>query len=104
MKKTILILLLLTSGLLRVDAQTRNITGRVTDSDGEPLIGAVVEIVGTTRAAGTNIDGMYSLTNVPADATLKASFIGFEPVEKRADSERLDFVLESGSTMISEVV
>ena len=103
MKRLFLILLLL-SAAFSSSAQTRNVTGRVTEPDGTPMIGAVVEIVGTFTAVTTSVDGTYLLKNVPADATLKASFLGFDPVEKKADSERIDFQLASSSTQIAEVV
>ena len=66
MKRLFLILLLL-SAAFSSSAQTRNVTGRVTEPDGTPMIGAVVEIVGTFTAVTTSVDGTYLLKNVPAE-------------------------------------
>lgn len=61
-------------------AQTR-ISGTVTEADtGEPLIGATVQIKGTTEGAVTDLDGNYALS-ADADATLVFSFIGYAAVE-----------------------
>ncbi|MBD3629990.1 TonB-dependent receptor [Cyclobacterium sp.] len=54
-----------------------NITGRVTDENGEPLPGASITVSGTTSGTVTDIDGYYSIT-VPENATLVFSYIGYE--------------------------
>lgn len=53
--------------LMPGDDQTkvRSITGKIIDENGEPVIGASVAIQGTTLGAITNIDGEYTLANVP---------------------------------------
>ena len=53
--------------LIPGDDQTkvRSITGKIIDENGEPVIGASVAIQGTTLGAITNIDGEYTLANVP---------------------------------------
>ncbi len=62
--------------------QTDNITvkGKVVDENGEPLPGATVQQQGTTNGVVTNVDGNFSL-DVPADATLVISFIGYQTTE-----------------------
>jgi len=89
-------------------AQTGTVTGTVTDTDGEPLIGVNVSVRGTTIGAITNIDGNYSLQGVPAQATLVFSYIGFTSqevpvanqrtinVQLREDTQRLDEVVVVG--------
>ena len=52
------------------------VTGRVTDSKGEPLPGVTVLVKGTTNGASTNADGRFSLT-VPEGSTLVFSSVGF---------------------------
>ncbi|MFA7200447.1 MAG: carboxypeptidase-like regulatory domain-containing protein, partial [Bacteroidales bacterium] len=67
--------------------QALTVTGKVTDSSGEPLMGVYVLIEGTARGQSTGIDGDYSI-NVPTDGTLIFSFMGFntviEPVNGRS--------------------
>ncbi len=62
---------------------TGKIAGKVTDkTTGEPLPGVNVIIVGTTVGAATNIQGEFFIINVrPEVYTLKASLIGYRPVE-----------------------
>lgn len=63
-----------------VNAQTRTITGTVTDKSGEKVIGATIAVPGTTNGTLSDIDGKYSI-NVPADVTtLQFSFIGNETI------------------------
>lgn len=78
MKKLIFILmsvLFVNAGM----AQTR-VTGTVTASeDGSPIPYAVVLLKGS-RGVGTNTDaeGRYSLGNVPSDAVLVFSYVGYK--------------------------
>lgn len=81
MKKSILIVL----SILLVNigwAQTR-VTGTVTSSDdGSPVPYATILIKGVRGAgANTDLDGKYTLTNVPADAVLVFSYIGYRTQE-----------------------
>lgn len=67
--------------------EQRTVTGRVLDSDGQPMPGVTVYIKGTTIGTITDINGGYSL-NAPSDATLMFSFIGYlteeVPVNERS--------------------
>lgn len=76
-RKTIITLLM--SLLLQqfVFAQNRQITGTVTDNGGEPIIGANVLVVGSTNGVITDMDGKFRLQNVPRNAKLQISFIGY---------------------------
>src|SRR5690606_12140456 len=61
--------------------QQKSITGTVTDEDGQPLPGVTVVIKGTTQGTVTNIDGNYSISGVPENATLVFSFVGMKTRE-----------------------
>ena len=50
--------------------ETKKVTGIVVDEKGEPIIGASVQVKGESNGTITNIDGYYSLMNVPESATL----------------------------------
>lgn len=52
------------------------IKGVVTDANGEPIIGANIMIEGTTTGTITDFDGRFTL-DVPENATLQISYIGF---------------------------
>lgn len=53
------------------------VTGTVVDQQGEPVAGATISVVGTTNGTLSAINGTYSLSNVPSDANLQVSFIGY---------------------------
>jgi TonB-dependent receptor len=57
-------------------AQTQNITGKVADTNGEPLPGVNVVIKGTSNGTITNLNGEYLIANVSSGSTLVFSFIG----------------------------
>ncbi|MCZ6701699.1 MAG: carboxypeptidase-like regulatory domain-containing protein, partial [Ignavibacteria bacterium] len=58
------------------------ISGKVTDVNGDAIVGANVFLKGTTMGAATNIDGNYKVERVPAGTyTLRVSSIGYKPVE-----------------------
>lgn len=85
-------------------AQTRTVSGKVCDSQGEPLIGASVFIEGTKTGTITDIDGKWSLS-VPADAKLKAEFLGFEPQTQAVGSRsKVDFYLSEEKNLLDDVV
>lgn len=66
--------------LLSVTAFAQNITvkGVVKDATGESVIGGSVVVKGTSNGTVTDIDGNYSLPNVPANGTLEFSYIGMK--------------------------
>ena len=56
----------------------RTVTGKVTDDQGEPLIGATVTAPGTAAGTITDVNGMFRLADVPSDAAaLKITYTGF---------------------------
>ena len=57
------------------------VSGKVTDKDGNPVVGATVVIHGTTQGVATDVDGKYSLMTRPDDV-LTISFIGYKTIEK----------------------
>ncbi len=63
-------------------AQGVNVSGTVTDDDGEPLIGALVVEKETTNGTVTDIDGAYELSVANEDATLVFSFVGYAEQEE----------------------
>ncbi|CCY55526.1 tonB-dependent Receptor Plug domain-containing protein [Bacteroides eggerthii CAG:109] len=77
-RKLMLLLACLFVGIGLVTAQTQKVTGVViSEEDGQPVIGASVLVKGTQIGAITNVDGDFTLLNVPSSAkTLRVSFVG----------------------------
>lgn len=57
--------------------QSKKITGVILDQAGEMIIGANVIVKGTTNGTITDLDGNFTLENVPSNATLQISYIGY---------------------------
>lgn len=88
-----------------VQQQGRTITGTIVDDKGETIIGANVMVKGTTNGSITNIDGQFTLNNVPKDATLVISFVGYkEQSIKVGTQSNLNITLQEDSELIDEVV
>ncbi len=109
MKKLfLLIVLFVFAGVSALMAQTKAISGTVTSSvEGEGAIpGVSVSVKGTTIGAITDINGKYSIPNVPQDATtLVFSFVGMKTSEVEINGRSVvDVVLESDLVGLNEVV
>lgn len=93
-------------GLPMLQAQTVQITGKVTSAeDGNPIPGVSVLVKGTTVGTTTDFDGKYVL-NVPKDASsLVFSFIGFKSQEIAVSGQStIDVVLQPDVVGLEEVV
>ncbi len=91
-----------------VRAQT-SLSGKVFDTDGNPLVGATVQISSLNKGAVTDDDGSYKIENLPKqELTVKATSVGFkeksETVKLSQKSKTLDFRLTPESVKHSEIV
>ena len=104
-RKLMLLMTCLFIGIGLVNAQVSKVTGNVTsDEDGLPVVGASVLVKGTTVGTVTDIDGNFTLSNVPSSAeTLVISFIGLESQEVKIQPI-VKVVLHSNSEQLEEVV
>lgn len=91
-------------GLTNSNAQI-NISGKVIDSDEEPLIGVNVQVSGSDQGTATDIDGQFSLTNLSEGDVLIFSYIGYETKEVTIEDESyLSVVLASNAELLEEVI
>ena len=81
-KKSLLLLMVFLFCVLSSWGQTIHVTGQVTDGK-DPLMGAIVQVVGSNMKAITDVDGKYAI-DVPANSTLQFSYVGFNAVKKKA--------------------
>ncbi len=104
MKRLFLLLSLLTVTAGSAFAQQK-ITGRVTDTHGDPIPWANVYPKGAQYGTTSDDDGNYTITVKSADAVLVASFLGYQDCEKAVSGKTvIDFVLESDSDVLDNAV
>ena len=85
-------------------AQTMKVSGTVVDESGEPIIGASVKVKDTTLGAATNLDGKFTLDNVPRTAReLIVSYIGMNTVTATIKPE-MRIVMKSDAKQIDDVI
>jgi TonB-linked SusC/RagA family outer membrane protein len=85
--------------------QQKSMTGKVSDSSGAPLPGVSVVVKGTTNGTITDADGKYTISSVPANATLLFSFVGMKSQEIIVNGKStIDVTLLEESIGIEEVV
>ncbi len=88
-----------------VSTQQKQVSGKVTDSQGLPLPGVTVLIKGTTNGTITDTEGNYSFSNIPENATLQFSFVGMRAQEVVVNNQaQIDVVLEEESIGLEEVI
>ena len=111
-KVAIIILLLLLSVSSLWSGTTGKVAGKVEDKNsGEPIIGATIIIVGTSLGAATDIDGHFTILNVPPGTfDIQVSFIGFRKVLVRNvrvsidQTARIDISMEPEAIEVNAMV
>ncbi|MDH5398196.1 MAG: SusC/RagA family TonB-linked outer membrane protein [Cyclobacteriaceae bacterium] len=105
MRKIKLLLLFLTCTLLSFqgNSQDMTVTGKITDEQGEPIIGASVIVKGTTRGSITDLEGNFSL-RASRGEVLEVSFIGYAAQELEVTGESLSVSLREDITNLEEVI
>ena len=82
----------------------RRVEGIVTDENGNPLAGVSVQIKGTNQGVTTNASGSFSL-NVPDNAVLSISFVGYQTREVGvANKNNISIQLKAAASGLNEVV
>jgi len=84
-----------------------SLKGKVTDRDGEPLIGAYLVVKGTSLYALTDVDGSFSIDGISWPAEITVSYIGYEDhVITLTGRERQPYtiVMQSEATVLDELV
>lgn len=94
------------SAISAAEQDKATITGTVKDSSGLPILGATVALKGTPgKGTVTDLDGHFTLPDVPLDGTLIISYIGMKSVEVPLSGETtLDVVLHEDSEILDELV
>ncbi len=101
------ILGLITICILSLSAVTASaqVTGTVTDTTGEPMIGATIIVEGSKEGTSADFDGKFTISAVPGN-TLRISSIGYNPqtVKVVDGKNHYDIVLTENSTVLDDIV
>jgi len=85
-------------------AQTKEVSGLVTSTDGTPISGASISVVGSNTATQTDELGRFKIS-VPSGSTLNVSYIGYTTQRVSiGNSTNLSIVLQGGDHALEEVV
>jgi iron complex outermembrane receptor protein len=104
MKKVLLTKVLLLAAVLFTGVSfAQTVTGTVSEENG-PLPGASVVVKGTSNGASTDFDGNYSLNDVPNDAVLVFSYVGFATQEVAVNGQSTVNITLSSNNALDEVV
>ena len=98
---------MLMAGTICASAQNRTVSGTVTDSDGNPVMGAVVmAMIGNTpQGQTTDENGMYSIDIPSSVKTLTYSLLGYDDVIETVGSRStINVVLRESSLYLEEAV
>ncbi|MDR1557499.1 MAG: TonB-dependent receptor [Tannerellaceae bacterium] len=86
-------------------AQNIIVRGTVTDQTGEPIIGANVSVVGTVNGMITNLEGTYVIQNVPDNASLRFSYVGYITQEVQVNGRTtINVVMNEEVLLLEETV
>ena len=103
MKKTLLLFAIFTLAVLQAFSQ-RVVTGKVTDTDGNPIPFLNVSVKGTTTGTATNNQGTYSITVPAGSPILVFSFVGMETQEITITGNVINVVMQSSAYALGDVV
>lgn len=85
-------------------AQNLNVTGKVTDKKGEPVIGVYVLVEGTRTGTSSDINGNYAIT-APANGKLVFTSMGYKEVVATVNGRaKIDVVMEDDARVLGDVV
>ncbi|WP_455632439.1 SusC/RagA family TonB-linked outer membrane protein [Parabacteroides sp.] len=102
-RKVLAFITMLFTIVCAVSAQTITVNGNIVDESNEPVIGASVLVEGTNIGTISDIDGNFSLMNVPSKAQLKISYVGMATQTVKA-APKVKIMLIADAQNLDEVV
>ncbi|TGX80466.1 TonB-dependent receptor [Palleniella muris] len=85
--------------------QQGKVTGVVVDANGEPVIGATVMVKGSSNGSIADIEGKFTISNVPANAVIQVSYVGYKTATVAVKGQsKLRIVLEEDAASLDELV
>jgi len=100
-----LCLLFLFAGINTLWAQTRRVTGMVTESNGEPIPGVTVLVKGTQIGTVTNVEGNYTISVPQENNILVFSFVGMKTEEREIGNQtEINVEMQTQTVDLDELV
>lgn len=94
-----------TAMVASVVQQSKEISGIIVDSKGETIIGANIKVKGTAKGTVSDMDGKFSLSDVPSSGSLIISFVGYKEKEVLINGQVVyKIVLTEDARTMDEVV
>lgn len=93
--------------ILSLSAMAQNITvvGNVQDEKGEPIIGATIQLKGSSIGTVTDMEGNFTLRDVPSNGVLVFSYVGYSTQEVPVNNRKtIDVILKESFEALEEVV
>lgn len=90
---------------LSINAQNITVTGTVKDAAGNPLVGVAIQVEGETIGTVTDLDGRFTLLNIPPNSTILVTYVGMQ--SQRIDLNgrtSLSIILMEDTVLLEEVV
>jgi len=85
-------------------AQNKQVSGRITNTSGEPIVGATVVVDGTTQGTTSDTNGAFTVT-VPQDGSLTVSYIGYQTATVNvAGKTAIEIQLKESSQQLENVI
>ncbi len=101
--KAFLIVLFCSFGINTIQAQDVTVKGKVT-GDGEPLAGASIIVLGTSKGAVSDFDGNFEIV-ASTNSTLRVSYLGYVDVDVKVDGQTtINVDLKEDAAALDEVV
>ena len=104
MKKILRLFTIFVALLCTATTFAQTLSGKISDANGSPLVGASVLVKGTSNGTVTDNNGAFTLNNVAKGSTLIASFVGYINKEVSVDGSTLSIVLKEGDALDEVVV
>jgi TonB-linked SusC/RagA family outer membrane protein len=91
---------------LQTFAQPGTVRGTILDQrTKEPLVGAVIKVIGTDKGAASDVNGKFTLNNVPNGAKLQFTSVGYASIELASDfSKELRVEMAASNNSLNDVV
>ncbi|MCJ7447246.1 MAG: von Willebrand factor type A domain-containing protein [Bacteroidales bacterium] len=97
--------ILILAAIMIAFAESRTITGRVLDDQGQPIAGVNVMVKGTIKGTLTDINGFYKIMVEQMDKVIIFSYVGYITVEEKiGEKSIINVVMMPNLTAINEVV